>query len=133
MFSHFLIQSRLVFAVALLAAAPFTRAQSLDLNGNGASDVWEHIFNAENIDPDLDSDGDGVPNRLEAIAGTDPFDSRSLPRISAFTAKANGISLSSPGVPGKRYELQAIESLCGSSAGNWFTETSTVCRKESRV
>src|SRR4051812_12226884 len=54
--SHF---CALVFA---LLACESIQAQKLDLNSNGMSDVWEQIYNAAALNPNLDSDGDGVSN-----------------------------------------------------------------------
>src|SRR5690242_15633008 len=69
-------------ALLLALAVPArVHAQKLDLNSNGMSDVWEQIYNASALDPNLDSDGDGVSNLRESMAGTDPFDPNSFPRI----------------------------------------------------
>src|SRR5690242_12366095 len=62
---------------SLLFGALTVHAQKLDMNGNGISDVWEWKYNATGVATNVDSDGDGVPNFLEALAGTDPFDSNS--------------------------------------------------------
>ena len=43
-----------------------------DANGNGFPDVWEAQFNAAGLNPNDDTDGDGVQNWREAIYGTDP-------------------------------------------------------------
>src|SRR6185295_11003933 len=64
----------------MLCVAP-AQAQKIDQNSNGMSDIWEQIHGATALDPNADSDGDGVPNRLEALAGTDPFDRNSFPKI----------------------------------------------------
>src|SRR5678815_3849008 len=58
--------AQLVFATSALA-------QKIDLNINSMSDIWEQIYGAAGLDPNADTDTDGVINQLEALAGTDPF------------------------------------------------------------
>lgn len=48
-----------------------------DLNGNGMSDAWESWLGRFDLNPNADLDGDGFTNAVEAIAGTNPFDSTS--------------------------------------------------------
>ncbi|WP_170266690.1 DUF1800 family protein [Brevifollis gellanilyticus] len=48
-----------------------------DLNGNGMSDAWEQWAGSFNLNSLLDVDGDGMSNGDEAVAGTNPFDSKS--------------------------------------------------------
>ena len=78
---------RLASLTALWAAMitpELLHAQMIDLNGNGVSDIWELVYGAGGLDPSGDADGDGVSNGLEAIAGTNPFDSNSVPKIIAM-------------------------------------------------
>src|SRR5215467_1633635 len=96
--SRFVFGNRTLLLAALLIAAPSLQAATLvqappilDLNGNGISDVWELVYNVEISNPDLDSDGDGVSDRMEAIAGTNPYDARSVPRIASFAVTTNGV------------------------------------------
>jgi hypothetical protein len=128
------ILSRTILSiVATLTLVGASRAQVLDSNANGMSDVWEIVNNAQGIDPDLDSDGDGVPNRLEAIAGTNPFDKHSLPLILPMSVTSNGVVVTMDGALGKRYELQASEVVCGSMATNWFVESSLIARTNTKI
>ncbi len=48
-----------------------------DLNGNGMADAWESWIGRFDLNPNADLDGDGFSTGLEAIAGTNPFDSSS--------------------------------------------------------
>ena len=72
---------RLAALVAVLLSAAESHAQGIDQNANGMSDIWELIYGASSLDPNGDADGDGVSNVSESIAGTNPFDANSVPRI----------------------------------------------------
>src|ERR1700759_2010947 len=74
-----------VFVLVTLWSGPSAPAQMIDLNSNGMSDVWEWVYNATNVPPNLDSDGDGVSNFNESQAGTSPFNPDSVPKISLFS------------------------------------------------
>src|SRR6185369_3743512 len=109
-------------AAGLLAAT--AQAQKLDLNANGMSDVWENIFNSAALNPAGDADGDGVSNLAESLAGTDPFDSNSVPRMALSSMTATNFTLSMPCALGKYYEWQSIQGL----GTNWVTESASVAR-----
>lgn len=52
----------------------------IDTNSNGLADEWEKAWNSGSLfppsfDPLADPDGDGWENLIEALAGTNPFDS----------------------------------------------------------
>jgi hypothetical protein len=129
--------SWIALIVVSFFAARAAHAQMLDLNGNGTSDLWELLYGAENFAMDFDSDGDGVPNRLEATAGTDPRDARSVPKISGYRLATNGLQktfqVAIQAVAGKRYELQSSETVDPSAAGNWTSEGSLVARANATV
>ena len=92
----------------------------VDMNGNGMSDIWEWVYNAYGINPNSDPDGDGFSNLQEAIAGTNPFDSKSYPNIPIAFSSPTNFSVRIPCAPGKLYQLQSITNLGGT---NWIVET----------
>ena len=113
-----------VILVILLTAA--TRVSAIiDANTNGMSDVWEQLRNAVGVDPNLDSDGDGFPNIMESLAGTDPFNSNSYPRISGVALSGTNFVMNLASVPGKLYQLQSCSSL-NSIPLAWTNETSVI-------
>ena len=98
----------LVAAISLVMAS---HSRALDLNNNQMSDVWEMIFNAQNLSANADSDGDGFTNFQEALAATDPFNPLSHPSISIMSPAANSIVTSWPSAVGKLYDLQVSNNL----------------------
>jgi hypothetical protein len=110
-------------------AAPL-RAQMIDLNANGMSDVWEWLYNADGVNPNADSDGDGFSNLQEARAGTNPFDANSYPRIPTVAYSASRVSVTLPCALGKQYQLQSIATLTNT---DWLVETNLVARSGTSV
>ena len=103
---------------ATLGVGP-ARAQMIDMNHNGMSDIWEWKYGVYGINPNLDSDGDGFSNLQEATAGTDPLNPNSYPRIPSVTVSGTNLYVILPNVPGKLYQLQSVTP----PSTNWIIET----------
>jgi uncharacterized protein (DUF1800 family) len=114
----------ILFAIAgtpvRLAAIQPVIPPMIDLNGNGMSDIWEWLYNANGLAPNADSDGDGFSNLQEALAGTNPYNSNSYPRIPIVLASPAGFSVTLPAAPGKVYTLLSITNL---AMPDWIAET----------
>src|ERR1041385_3807110 len=130
MFESFIARGHRGFRAAAVALLVFgttgLHAQKVDVNTNGLSDIWELIYGTTGLDPDADSDGDGVINRLEAISGTNPFDANSAPRISPLVISTTDASVSMSSALGKKYQLQSAELICSPGGTNWVDVVSTV-------
>ena len=120
----------LVLLCLTMLGADRSRATMLDQNGNGISDVWEWVYNAAGISPSADADGDGFSNLQEAMAGTNPFDSNSYPKISVVIYTNASFSVTMPSALGKLYQLQSVQILGGT---NWVNETNLVARSGGTV
>ena len=83
---------------------------SADADGDGMPDAWEllHGLNASANDAALDSDGDGVSNRDEYAAGTDPANATSVLGVTAY--EAGGV-FRWKSVPGRSYVIEESGNL----------------------
>jgi len=127
---HFFRPVLVAIVALVLLGAVGALAQMVDLNGNGMSDIWEWVYSATNSSPNVDSDGDGFSNVQEATAGTNPFNSNSVPRISAVTVSGTNGSIKMPAQIGKLYQFQSITNLVST---NWLTETNLEARSGTNV
>lgn len=85
-------------------------ASGLDQNNNQQSDVWEMLFQVSSLHAAGDFDGDGWSNAAESSAGTDPRSGASRPGM-GFQLDAGLVSLTWPGLKGKRYVLLSSDQL----------------------
>jgi len=85
--------------------------RSIDLNGNGLSDVWEFIYFAGPADPDADTDGDGSSNYKEMMWGTSPTNASSQFTGPVPTLNGSDLSISWCFASNRVYTLQASTNL----------------------
>ena len=98
--------------------------QPIDNNGNQIADAWEEQFfgAGANVATNEDADGDGMDNRAEYIAGTDPTDWYSCLWAQA-AAGSNSFQLAWSTEPGRTYRITGTTNLCSDTwvqvAGSW--------------
>jgi hypothetical protein len=77
-----------------------------DLDGNGLSDAWERLyFGGIGVDPTADPDGDGLSNRAENKAGTNPNDFQSQFRFIRITPQAGNVLVEWSSVANRTYSI----------------------------
>lgn len=83
---------------------------TLDRDHDGISDVWS-AFHPSAVPPEADSDGDGVSNRAESFAGTDPASTTSRFASTPQLDSTGNLVLRWPGVVGKHYRIESTTNL----------------------
>ncbi len=97
-----------------LATAQATISILLDKDRDGLPDSWETQYglNPNNTsDSTLDSDGDGVSNRDEYLAGTDPTNKTSVLRIEQFLQRVDGFHIGFTAHSNRVYGVQGSGDL----------------------
>jgi hypothetical protein len=88
----------------------YTADFNADLDSDGMPDWWEQQYFAGHVDGSADSDGDGLMNRDEYLAGTVPTNNAS----SFGIVSVDGFSVTWATVPGKTYKILYADTLAGS-------------------
>jgi hypothetical protein len=100
----------------------------LDANLNGISDAWEKYYLGSvstNHTRLTDTDGDGMPDYAEFIAGTDPTNAASKLLFLGATVQPNAaVELRWSAVPGRSYQLLSSADLTSWTAiSDWMLAT----------
>jgi len=80
-----------------------------DSNADGLPDAWERTyFGTISVNPNVDADGDGMSNKEEYLAGTNPTNPADKLRVTAFTSSNGGtnVSVTWSTVLTRRYHIQ---------------------------
>ncbi len=108
-----------LFSLLLLGLLAFSVTSRADIN-TITKEIWKMKFgvtNAQAADTapggwmDQDTDGDGIKNADEVAAGTNPFSSGSVVRITGITDGGTTADLTFPTEDGKNYVVQGTPAL----------------------
>jgi len=98
----------------------FVVALPADSDGDGLPDPWETRYfgalNAADGASEADPDRDGLLNRDELLAGTNPMDPESCLRIARIEISAPDVRIRFRTAPGRRYQLEHAAQL---GAAGW--------------
>ncbi len=101
-------------SVSPISTATTNTTWGADLNYDGLPDDWQAKYWGTDSSkwpaPTADSDGDGVSNLSEFLAGTDPTDPNSVLKTSITPTKL-GLLVSWNSVPGQVYQVQSSPDL----------------------
>ena len=112
-------------AAQQIAISPTALLSPVDENGNGVADIWEGLHLGQLVSGADDADEDGVDDRGEYLAGTDPTNAASV--LESDAELVDGVWLFQwPVAPGRSYRVRALDDLLQTNwsvAGGPWTAT----------
>ncbi len=111
----------LSFVSLTIATLGLVATPVVDLDGDGLSDIWQIAFDANDLAPSADTDGDGYTNAEECEHGTDPLDASSHFESYRIEADENGVAFLFDAVENQSYTIETSSDLV-----NWNKRGDTV-------
>jgi hypothetical protein len=102
---------------------------NLDADGDGIPNGWEQAYGLDPLnaaDANADPDGDGFSNLQEFLAGTDPTNNASNLRILSIAPQGSDVRITWSAVTNKTYLVQAAPNTPDGSFTNAFANLGTV-------
>ncbi len=114
------------------APTPGQFSENEDSDGDGLPDAWEiaHGTNWKTPDAGADPDHDGLNNRQEFLAGTDPLNSSSSLKVDAFMTSPGLVTLQFLAISNRTYSVLYQDSL---GDPDWFTLAQIEAHSTNRV
>jgi thrombospondin type 3 repeat protein len=101
---------------------------NLDADGDGIPNGWEQAYGLDPLnaaDASADPDGDGFSNLQEYLAGTDPTNAASRFQITSIISQGNDVKITWSAVTNKSYVVQMASGFTG-SVTNGFSDLGTI-------
>lgn len=117
-----------VFMVVCCALLAAQGRAIVDLDDNGLSDLWELYYDASDLEPDADSDGDGLSNRRESLIGSNPFSAEDGEVALVINESLGSLKIGWSSNPDRFYQLESsgdledweLEGAPVSGSGSWL-------------
>ncbi len=111
-----------------LVAGTVVLDPNLDADGDGIPNGWEQAYGLDPLnaaDASADADGDGFSNLQEYLAGTDPTNAASNLQITSIVSQGNDVKITWSAATNKSYVVQMASGFTG-SVTNGFSDLGTV-------